>query len=784
MASAALTCCLVAGGGATFTLAPLPWANGVFFVQGLKQAVSVDLDEFGAPHIRAANREDAFAALGYVSARDRLFQMDLLRRKTAGRLSEVFGAGFVESDVWNRRMGFQRLAEAILTRLPGAQVDALRSFAAGVNQAMRDSWVWPIEFSLLRYSPQPWRPQDSLLIALNLADLSYSEDQERTATIMRAALPESVVDFLTPDSDCYNEVIAPRAPGRCSVDAIPADEIAGLMREAGGRRAASLFHDQRTPRGSNGWLVSGLKTRDGRAILANDMHLSLAIPNIWAQADLSYGDVRVEGLFLPGLPMIVSGSNGHVAWGMTSVEGDFSDLVRIRRDPSSTKLYFEANGRAAPLSERVERIDVRGEAPRDFVASDTSFGPLVEPLLSEDVAIRWTMLDPDATNLDLIEMDRMKSVEEALPLLRRAGTPPLNALVADHTGSIGWTLMGKIPKRRGFDGLFAEDWAGSDIGWEGFLEAEETPTRKDPTTGYLVNANQRMLPAAEFARKLGHDYSGGYRAYRIDRALSGMGKVSEGDMASLQLDSAAEPYRYYQQLAIEGLAGATDETGLEMKQALLAWDGRAETDSFGLPIIVEFRKTVVDAILSPILARCRRLAPSFSYGWTGADVPVRRLIDSGRSDLVPPPFADWRSFLRDALDRAADRLAKTHGRAAARLRWGDVSKVEISHPLSAALPSAVTLLDMPRAPMAGCMQCVRFYFAEDGKSTGANVRLVVSPGHESEGSIEMAGGQSGQFGSRHYADREADWVAGRPQKLRPSEVASRLELRPSTPAGK
>lgn len=767
---------------AIVTIAPLPTADGVVVVDGLKHRTTIGFDRYGVPHIRAENREDAFVALGYASARDRLFQMDLLRRKAAGRLAEVFGADLVQSDIFSRRMGFEQLSDKILARLPDAQVAALNAFSVGANRAMRDAWVWPFEFLLLRYQPKPWRPQDSLLVVLDLAGLSLTDDQERTASVMRAALPPSVVEFLTPESDCYNELLAPRAPARCTGDTIPTAELAELMREAAARPEQSGVNGAgvaRPMRGSNAWVVSRSMTRDGRAILANDMHLSLEAPNIWGHADLSYGDVRIEGLFLPGVPMIVSGSNGHVAWGMTSVEGDFSDLVRVRRDPSSLRRYFDSHHSSTPFLERVERIEVRGDAPKEFLVQETRWGPLAEPLLGADVAIHWTMLDPDATNLNLIEMDQVKTTQQALLLLRGAGTPPLNGLVADNAGSVGWTFMGKIPKRRGFDGLFSEYWDNADISWEGYFAAEETPHRIDPLNGYLVSANQRMLSLSEFTPTLGHDFSGGYRAFEIERSLAKMHGVDEHDMAMLQLDTRADPYRYYQKLAIDALNDATDHADEKIKEALFAWDGKAEADSLGLPMIVEFRKRVIDAILSPLLARCRKIDPDFSYVWTGVDVPIQRLIDSSRADLVPPPYRDWTSFIRDVLDQSAARVSALSGRSVDRLRWGDTNKAEQPHPLSAASPVLAWLLNMPRASMAGCAQCVRFYHAVDGKSSGANARIVVSPGHEEDGLIQMAGGQSGHFSSVHYMDQEADWVAGLPRGFRQGEMVSRLELRPS-----
>ncbi|TDX61136.1 penicillin amidase [Methylosinus sp. sav-2] len=765
---------------------PLPWEGGSHVVPGLGEAVVVEFDSVGVPHIRATSRTDAYAALGYATARDRLFQMDMLRRKTGGRLAEIFGSALVKDDSWSRAMGFERLAGAILRQLPAEQGAALTAYAAGVNQAMRDALAWPWEFTVLAYAPEPWRLQDSILVALNLADLSYSADQERAASVMRAALPEAVVDFLTPDGDCYNEMLAPRTPERCTPGALPAREIEQLMREAGGReRSAGLVQNERAPRGSNGWVVARGKTRDGRAILANDMHLSLETPNIWYQADLAYGSRRVEGLTLPGLPMVITGTNGRVAWGLTSVEGDFADLARLRRDAAEPSKYLTSDG-AREFSARVERIGVRGAPEIVLQVKETIWGPVLpEPLLGEEVALRWTMLDPIATNLDLMDMDSVATAAEAAPVMRGAGVPPLNALLADSSGSVMWTLMGKIPKRRGLSGLFAEFWDDGSVGWDGYYSQQELPSIVDPASGYIVSANQRMLGAADFAPKIGHDYSGGFRAWRIDQRLNESSRIDESDMAALQLDASTEFYRYYQTLARRALNAPEsegDKDAAALIHALETWDGRAEDNSLGLPLIVEFRNSLIDAVLSPLLARCRALEPGFVYEWSNADVPVQRIIDSGRAELLPDrdTHHDWPHFLRAVLRESARRLAQSNGRRPVDdLRWGEANRVEIRHPLAAATPLLAPVLNMPRVPVAGCRQCVRFYFADAGKSSGANARMVVAPGRESEGLMQMAAGQSGQFGSPHYADREMDWVAGRSRPFRATNFDGRMILNPA-----
>ena len=220
---------------------PLPVRDGVHPLAGLVERVRIRFDEAGAPHIEAASRDDAFAALGYVTAGDRLFQMDLLRRKSAGRLAEVFGPGLLASDRFSRTMNFPSIADAILAALPAGQKSALEAYARGVDRAMKDAIVRPWEFLALGYDPEPWSARDSVLVALTFADMSATIERERAATVMRAALPEAVTDFLTPESDCYNEALAPRAPARCADGAHPPQALWPLLRASAERSPAPMM---------------------------------------------------------------------------------------------------------------------------------------------------------------------------------------------------------------------------------------------------------------------------------------------------------------------------------------------------------------------------------------------------------------------------------------------------------------------------------------------------------------------------------------------------------------
>ena len=426
---------------------------------------------------------------------------------------------------------------------------------------------------------------------------------------------------------------------------------------------------------------------------------------------------------------------------MTSIEGDFVDLVTIEEDMKDPIRYRSPSG-ALRFETRTENIHIRGRADETLQVRTTIWGPVLpEPLLGRPVAVHWTALDPATSDLGLMDIAEVTTIPDAIPKLHRVGGPPLNVLLADAAGNIGWTYMGKIPRRIGMDGLFSESWADGRRGWDGYIPPEELPSLVNPPGGFLVNANQRML-GTNYSVVIGHDFSGGYRAWRISERLNRLNGISEPDMLALQLDTDTDFYRYYQKLALRVLEGEDAlgpfPTG-DLRRYLEAWDGRAEANSKGIALLVEFREELVKAVLAPLLAKCRDVEPSFSYNWSGVDVPVQRMIESGRPELVPDrqSFHDWHGFLRAHLFQSASRLAKRHGVTVLDgLTWGSVNEVDVRHPLTEGVPILRSFLDMPRVAIPGCGHCVRF---ADGKY-GASERMVVSPGRESAGILHMPGG--------------------------------------------
>ena len=529
---------------------------------GLGASVTVIFDSQGVPTIKAATRADAMRALGYVTARDRLFQMDWLRRQSAGTLAEILGKPLLESDIQQRVIGLGRTAHAIVAQLPDDQRTVLEAYASGVNAFLQQAASLPFEFHLLGYTPAKWSVEDSLLVVLGIFKLlNWDVEDERMVTIMQQTLPSDVYAFLTWDLDQYtrallhdrDDVVISQQP-----PSIPVQALTALRKPLETQRTerSGVIKREHAIVGSNSWAVGGAKTADGRAILANDMHLPITVPNLWYRVHLHYRDTALTGVAIPGIPVVIVGTNGHVAWGLTDLMADLVDLVQIETHPDRSDMYRTANGwKSFEIIKEV--IPVKDGPTKTIEVKMTTWGPVLQrPLMGQSVAARWVALDPQAVDLGLIHMDRVRTVDEAVRMMNRAGGPATNVILADEQGRIAWTVMGKIPIRRGFSGQTSMSWADGANGWMGYISPEALPRIIDPSSGFLVSANHRMV-GEEYPYAISHDYGNGYNAYRITERLQQQAKVNERDMLALQLDTTSHFYRFYQKLALDVLAKQT-----------------------------------------------------------------------------------------------------------------------------------------------------------------------------------------------------------------------------------
>ena len=754
----------------------LPKLDGEVALAGLSGKVEVTSDGLGIPSIQAASQEDALRTLGWLHARDRLFQMELIRRKTAGRLAELFGPVALPLDRRQRIYGFEQAARAVWAGLNDGQKRALVVYTEGVNAFIKQAKLLPPEFLVLRHSPEPWRPEDSLMVGIAMfQNLTSAEDDERMLTVMEQALSPEVVQFLTPDTDQYDTVLVGGSKSHRPVRPLPVEPWASLghaeLAEGGVDSLGRVV-------GSNQWVVGGAKTRDGRAILADDMHLGLGVPNIWYRASLHYSGSELDGVTLPGLPLLIVGSNGQVAWGFTNTDADVVDLVRVQINPANPDEYKVPEGWRL-FKQRVENIRVKEGPVVSEVVKETIWGPLANyTLLGQAVAIHWTALQATGVDLGLLEMDQANTLEQAMAVINRSGGPTQNVVFADDQGHIAWTLMGRYPLRRGFDGSVSQSWAEGNRGWDGYIAPEKLPRLIDPPQGFITTANNRTV-GSEYPFVLAHNQANGYRAYRIAQRLREQDTLNELDLFALQLDSRSEFFDFYRDLALNLLEGEmqSDQTLDEARRYIDAWNGNMEHDSLGIGLLWLWREKLSSVVFSPVVARCRKVDPNFFYAWRKLETPLRTLlIQQVPATLPSAEYRDWRDLLLRMLSDSAAELKRSHATdSLAGLTWGKINQVKIRHPFSKTAPVLSPLLDMADQEVSGCAGfCVRIV----GNGHGATERMVVSPSHPGQGILHMPGGQSGHPLSPHYRDQQPAWQEGVPLPFLPGKGIHRLSFNP------
>ena len=758
--------------------ASLPVRDGEKKVEGLDLPVTITSDRCGIPTIAAQTRRDAALALGYVTARDRLFQMDLLRRRAAGRLSEILGKVAIETDKRQRIIGFNRVASEIVAHLPNEQKEILAAYTDGVNAFIQQMGTAPLEFLLLRYRPEPWKAEDSILVALNMFQmLSFSDDEERMMSIMEKSLPPEVVAFLTPDTDSYTQVLLGGADSHRPIRQIPVEALASIRRtpKPDGARAAKLVQPTDLGIGSNNWAVDGSKTLDGRAIVANDIHVGLSVPNLWYRASFRYESVESGGIVLPGVPAVIIGSNGHVAWGLTNISGDFLDLVKLEISPENPDEYKTPSG-WKQFEVVDEQIRVKGGKHVRHPVKLTIWGPVSpSPLMGTQVAIHSTAQQSDAVGIGLLEMDEAETLEDALDVMNRFGGPPLNAVVADARGRIGWTYCGRIPIRKGFDGATTKSWADGSIGWDGYIPLSELPRVIAPPEGFVATANNRTV-GKNYPYTIGHNFASSYRAYQISQRLNGMEQITEQDMLQLQLDTRCDFYEFYRRLGLSVLTESVIADNPHLSGAhkhMAGWDGTAELESVAFGLLVRFRKVLAEDVFEPFLSPCQEADGNFLYTWRNMDVPLQMLLTEKIPETLPDPehYRDWNEFILSKLEQSVEQLCSEYKcKSLDRVTWGKIHRPRISHPLGF-IPVLGRFLNMPQNPLPGSDSCVR--------SPRASERMVVSPGHHADGILHIPCGQSGHPLSKNYKDQHSYWVRGEALPFLSGPTTHTLRLQPN-----
>ena len=800
----------------------LPLLDGTRTIPGLTSRVRVTRDALGIPTISGATRGDVARATGFLHAQERFFQMDLSRRRAAGELAALVGSRALVADVPIRLHRFRAEAQRAASLMTPADRAMLEGYAQGVNAGLTALSIPPFEYLLLGQKPQPWLPEDSLLVVLSMfitlqdADGSY----EAALGTMHDLLPPAMLEFLASPGTEWD---APIVGERFAVPPIPGPDVYDLRARRTGKRPFTVptrpdlvqlpTPDFQLPIlvanilgasnqglgvgswklgvdgdegavGSNSWVVSGALTAAGRPLVANDMHLSVRVPNTWYRASLEWIDPtnpsepnRLAGLTLPGVPALVTGSNTHIAWGFTNTYADWSDIILLDVAPGSPVRYRTPDG-WRELERYDEVIKVAGGADRHVQIEWTIWGPVIgSDHRGRLRAIRWVAHSAEQLATTTLPMEGARTVVEAFASANGVGAPGQNVVVADREGHIGWSVYGSIPRRTGLDGRLPASWADGSIGWNGWLDDDEFPRVMDPATGRIWTANARVVDGGMLAKLGDGSYEVGSRATIIrDRLLAG-NRFTPRDMLDIQLDTSGRFLSRWRDLILETLTA--DVIGTHRSRARFrdlvnrTWTGQASTDSVAYRLTRMFRDEVSERVIGFVLSEGHEADPTFDHTvMRRREGPLWALVTGKPTHLLDPQYSSWEELLGGAVDAVIERVTR-EGDLGARA-WSEYNVTAYRHPLSASLPLVDRWLDMPTQPLPGDLFTPRMHWG----ANAASQRMVVSPGNEQDGIMHMPTGQSGHPLSPFYANSHEAWVRGEATPLLPGETVHTLILTP------
>ena len=749
----------------------------------LAAPVEIDLDQVDIPTIQAVTLVDAVRAQGWIHARERFLQMDLARREPAGELGQLLPQA-ATLDLAAANLGLRRIAEEAVAKLPAAHRALLEAYAEGVNAQL--ALVKPFEYQLLKAPCAPWTPADSMLVQVSMARyLDMSDDIDRARTPLYRAFGEEVAAFLTSGRGALDMTVdGSPSPSPAAMPAATALDL----RSARGAPVdpAAATKSMETP-GSNAFAVAGSRTRDGRAIVGNDMHLALMAPNFWYRVDLAWDGGRLIGLSLPGVPAIVQGTNGHVSWGFTNLTADLADVIVVEGDPATPGHYLTAAG-PKPFAKRTVTIGSGAGATQVEVLS-TEFGPVVGTLREgQFIAVRSPILLDGAIDFGLFEMADATTLEEALACARRWKGPPQNVLVASADGRIGWTISGALPLRTRATRRMI-DWRDAEP-WRGTIPMDEKPTIIDPSSGILTSGNQLPIaPTGALSAVLGGDEAHGDRAYRLRELLAGRSDWDEAALHQAQLDVRSPRLVRWRDAIIAALGNAElPELANAARAELAGWDGEVTVSSPAPVLLDAFRRAMSGDFAGWLAAtpagKREALKPEDARAALD-DEALLRIIESRPAHLVAGIGDDaWRLQTAAWLACAAESSRATPSKAAAAdapapvfATRGERNRLAMRHPAADALGAAARLAEMPKAPLPGHPTCVRV----QTPGFGASQRSVVSPARIEDAVLVTPGGQSGLPTSPHFRSLHSWWQDGKPYPLLPGAPKRRVALSATVP---
>ena len=799
--------------------ASLPQLDGSLAIPGLISPVTIQRDTHGVPHIRASSLDDLVLAQGFVTAQDRLWQMDALRRHAAGELAEIFGSSMIPHDRAQRILQLRAAADRALAAVPPDQLHLLQQYADGVNASIAAQRAHlPLEFRVLRYQPAPWTPRDSILVGLVMfQDLTNSFPQELNREALTARLPQNLIADLYPvtswrDHPPAQPTVDLTAP-QTGIPDIPLDESQTRLTQPSSSTVSpsdliaaeqilapvltSASECEGCKAGSNEWVVSGAHTASGKPLLSNDMHLAHSVPGIWYQAELESptpaGDLHVTGVSLPGVPFIIVGHNDHVAWGFTNLGADVQDVsIEHLRGAGATTEYETTDGAWRPILHQQEIIHVKGGRDVTLDVQATRHGVFAAPILSglfptekRALSLRWTIYDPASLTPSFLAIDSAQNSANLVSAFSTFGGPAQNLVYDDDQGHIGYHAVGKVPIRGSLTtpspiSPVPTDALDTTQDWAGYIPYDKLPQATDPVNGFLATANNRITPDS-YPYPIALNWGAPYRNERIwkllaDRAFATKNRLAPADMLALQTDV----YSDVDHAIAQRLAYALDHAMLpeltaekiaagRLHQAadiLRDWNGNVDADA-SAPAIVDATRAALWSILidSHLSAPETGGKPSANppdlaalYTWGNKSYAEEWLIMHAPARWLPAKYANWDDLLAAAISLGLRQAHSPY--ELAKWHYGELRPIDIEHPVYSQSPLLQRLIGRPTGtgiqPQSGDDTTVK----QVGRSFGPSERFTADLADLDHSTLNLVLGQSSNPDSPWFMDQWPAWYRG------------------------
>jgi penicillin amidase len=757
--------------------------DGTLTIPELKEPVTVDRDRWGIPWIRANSLEDLETAQGYVVAQDRLWQMDVLRRAAAGELSEIFGKIALPLDRENRTLGLRLACDDAAKRMDPETQLVVEAYARGVNRYIEDHrGRLPLEFRLLRYGPRPWTPTDTFLIS------SYMWKTLTTtwkAKLNRARLtaivgPEKARDLFVVDSplDHYivGETSSPGTPGG-TARAPNSDKLyltdslfvpASLQAWVDARALLAPFDGEPSEiTGSNNFVVNGSHTASGKPLLANDTHLGLNIPDIWYLLHVTAPGWNVQGFALPGAPLVIIGHNNRIAWGFTNSNAEVQDLYVETFNPTDP-LEYRVNGAWMKAQLRKELIHVKGQPDEVLDVVVTRHGPIIRRDEASGggraYALRWTLTEPAGMDFAYPLLGRANNWIEFLDVMRHISGPGQNTVFADVDGNLGFALAARIPLRKTGDGALPVPGDTDDYEWTGYIPFDDLPKTINPPAGIIATANARTVgPGYKYF--LSDRWAGPSRTERIYELLTGRTDLRPSDFNAVQNDIVSLPDKFLAQQLLNAsqTRQPADSRARDILSRLSSWDGRAASGSVETSFLEYTRHMLMKNLLRPYVGEnttsYELWEPDSEYAniWWRDKIFLENVLRHRSAVWLPKDYTSYDELLMASADQAVEQISKRAGTQNVFLwNWGRLHPLEMDHPIGRS-GILQRLLSIGPVESDGTVDTVKAM----GHGHGPAMRFVADLSNFDNSLMEIATGESGQYGSPYYRDQFPEWFAGR-----------------------